>query len=117
MNFDVNLLLKVLLYAFYGVAGIQIFYYLFIFSRIIFVKRKKKEDGSTIPVTIVICAKNELENLQKNLPAILEQNYPNYEVIVVNDNSQDGSNNFLSHLKSQYAHLKVIDIFARKPHF
>ncbi len=110
MNFDVNLLLKVLLYAFYGVAGIQILYYLFIFSRILFAKRKKKEDGSTIPVTIVICAKNELENLQKNLPAILEQNYPNYEVIVVNDNSQDGSNNFLSHLKSQYAHLKVIDI-------
>ncbi len=110
MNFDFQLILNILLYAFYGVGGIQILYYSFFFSRIIFLKTKKKEDGNTPPVTVIICAKNELENLQKNLPSILEQNYPQYEVIVVNDNSQDGSNDFLSHLKSQYAHLKVIDI-------
>ena len=110
MNVDWKMILTSALYAFYGIAAIQIFDYLFFFSRIIFLKRKKKEDGNMPPVSIIICAKNELENLQKNLPSILEQNYPQYEVIVINDNSQDGSNDFLSHLKSQYAHLKVIDI-------
>ena len=109
-SIDWNIVLLGLLYAFFAVASIQVLYYLFFFSRFIFVKKKKANDGSTQPVSIIICAKNELENLQKNLPSILEQNYPQYEVIVVNDNSQDGSNDFLSHLKIQYPHLKVIDI-------
>ena len=112
MNFDINwnLALQILLYAFYGVAGIQGLYYLLFFNRIIFYKNKKNDDGNAVGVSIIICAKNELENLQKNLPAILEQNYPQYEVIVINDNSQDESNDYLSQLKSQYPHLKVTDI-------
>jgi cellulose synthase/poly-beta-1,6-N-acetylglucosamine synthase-like glycosyltransferase len=107
---DWNLVWLYTFYAFLGVASIQVIYYLFFFSRIIFVKKRKNEDSNSQPVSIIICAKNELENLQKNLPAILEQNYPQYEVILVNDNSQDGSNDLLSHLKAQYPHLKVIDI-------
>jgi cellulose synthase/poly-beta-1,6-N-acetylglucosamine synthase-like glycosyltransferase len=109
-SIDWNMVLLGLLYAFFAVAGIQVLYYLVFFSRFIFVKKKKANDGNTQPVSVIICAKNELENLQKNLPSILEQNYPQYEVIVINDNSQDGSNDFLSHLKIQYPHLKVIDI-------
>ncbi|MEN9522699.1 MAG: hypothetical protein RL065_1076 [Bacteroidota bacterium] len=109
-SIDWNMVLWGLLYAFFAITSIQVLYYLIFFSRFIFVKKKKANDGNAQPVTIIICAKNELENLQKNLPSILEQNYPSYEVIVVNDNSQDGSNDFLSHLKIQYPHLKVIDI-------
>ena len=36
---------------------------------------------------MIICAKNESENLKKNLPFILEQNYPDFEVIIVDDGS------------------------------
>jgi len=41
------------------------------------------------PVSVIIAAKNEAENLQKFLPGILEQDFPEFEVIVVNDGSKD----------------------------
>lgn len=40
-------------------------------------------------VSIVICARNEAENLQKNLGRILNQNYRSFEVLVVDDHSTD----------------------------
>lgn len=45
--------------------------------------------SSNQSVSVVICAKNEAANLQKNLPFILEQNYPNFEVIIVDDGSDE----------------------------
>ena len=69
-------------------ALIQIIYYLFIFSRFIFYKTIIKTNDQK-PVSIVICAKNEAENLEKYLPLILEQKYSKYEVVVVNDCSED----------------------------
>jgi len=41
------------------------------------------------PVSVIVYAKNESENLKRNLPSLLSQNYPDYEVIVINDGSTD----------------------------
>ncbi len=62
-----------------------------------FKKEKSKFQNLTITqsVTVIICAKNEAENLQKNLPFILNQNYPNFEVIIVDDNSSDNTNEII----------------------
>lgn len=57
------------------------------------------------PVSIVICASNQAANLRENLPLILEQDYPQFEVIVINDGPQDESEDYLTHLESQYTHL------------
>ena len=65
---------------------IQMIFYWAIFSRLAFY-RKKPKDNPLQPVSVVICAKNEYQNLLHNLPLVLEQDYPNYEVIVVNDAS------------------------------
>jgi poly-beta-1,6-N-acetyl-D-glucosamine synthase len=61
-------------------------------------------------VSVIIAARNEAENLQKHLPAFLEQDYPNYEVIVVNDCSYDDSADILMVLEARYKHLKVVTI-------
>ncbi len=58
-------------------------------------------------VSIVICAKNEAENLQNFLPAVLEQDYPLYEVIVVNDASEDNTAEVLARFALQYKHLRL----------
>ncbi len=52
-----------------------------------------KDDFSekNIPVSVVVCAKNEEENLDQNLPYILNQEYPDYEVVIVNDCSVDNT--------------------------
>lgn len=62
------------------------------------------------PVSVIICARNESENLAKFLPYILTQEYPSYEVIVVNDCSVDDSEDVLRVLQSQHENLKVLKL-------
>ncbi len=85
---------------------IQLFYYLFFYVRIITHKVKVKEDKK-FPVSIIICAKDEAENLENFLPSILEQNYPEFEVIVVNDGSLDETSDVLKRLNNKYKQLYV----------
>ncbi len=61
-----------------------------------------------LPISVIISARNEENNLKDNLPAILEQNYPDFEVIVVNDCSVDDSDLVLNELQKHYPHLKVV---------
>lgn len=63
------------------------------------------------PVSVIICARNEAQNLQQNLPAVLEQEYPCFEVVVVNDASVDESAQILKEFQKKHAHLKVVAIF------
>ncbi|WP_317040575.1 glycosyltransferase [Pedobacter psychrophilus] len=62
------------------------------------------------PVSVIICARNEAVNLQKYLPFILEQNHPNFEVVVVNDCSYDNSEDVLKVFTEKYKHLKIVKI-------
>jgi len=88
---------------------IQLFYYLFFYSRIIF-RRSKQRNMDKEPVSVIICARNEEKNLEKFLPSILTQDYPQYEVIVVNDCSEDESEFVLERFQKQYKHLRTTTI-------
>lgn len=57
------------------------------------------------PVSVIVYAKNESVNLKENLPLLLQQDYPVYEVIVVNDGSTDESEDVLSQLEVEYKNL------------
>jgi len=95
-----------ILYSFLLVTSIQIFYYLFFYSRI-FKKREKKEKQISLPVSIIVAAHNEEENLKKYLPLILEQDYPVFELIVINDRSEDNTDALLEYFKGKYTNLKT----------
>lgn len=56
-------------------------------------------------VSVIICARNESENLARFLPAVLKQKYPKFEVIVVNDGSTDESTDLLKKMTEQYPNL------------
>jgi glycosyltransferase involved in cell wall biosynthesis len=101
----------VLFYAFAAVSAIQIFYYLYFFSRIAFFKQKEKNQSLQHPVSVVICARDEDENLARNLPGVLVQAYPSTkEVVVVNDNSVDDSKYILQELKKTFKSLNVVEL-------
>ncbi len=94
----------------YGLAFlIQMVYYLGVYARIWFY-REKPDNSDLPPVSVVICARNEEANLEKNLPSVLEQDYPEYEVIVVNDGSTDDSDMVITRLQQKYEHLKTTEI-------
>lgn len=59
---------------------------------------------------MIIAARNEADNLYKNIELILNQDYPNFEVIVVNHQSQDDSKHLLMALQRVYKNLRVIEI-------
>ena len=88
---------------------IQLFYYLFIFSRLAFF-RSEKVSEEELPISVIICAKNERDNLLEFLPFYINQEYNNFEVIVVNDNSVDDSADVLKAFQLQYKALKVVNV-------
>jgi cellulose synthase/poly-beta-1,6-N-acetylglucosamine synthase-like glycosyltransferase len=110
-----NLLNLVVFCIFASTAAIQLFYYLFFYLAVN--SKKKSGNGSNKPpVSVIICARNEAENLNKFLPSVLEQDYSDYEVIVVNDCSEDNSYEILGKYLAKYPHLKISTV-NRDPKF
>ncbi|MBS1652241.1 MAG: glycosyltransferase [Bacteroidetes bacterium] len=62
------------------------------------------------PVSVIICAKNEDDNLTEFLPKILTQNYPNFEVIIVNDCSTDNTENVIDEFSKIFPNLRKSNI-------
>ncbi len=97
----------------FGVFGlsflIQLWYYLGYFSRLAFYK-KKEHAINTPPASIIICARNEDHNISDFLPKIFEQDYPNFEVVVVNDCSFDNTGDILKEFSKKHTNLKIVTI-------
>jgi cellulose synthase/poly-beta-1,6-N-acetylglucosamine synthase-like glycosyltransferase len=106
---------SILFYIFSGVAALHLFYVFYFFARLAFHRLVAPQPTELPPVSIIIAARNESENLYSNLPHLLEQDYPNFEVIVVNNQSIDDSAYLLSALKRQHKNLHVVEV-ARSQH-
>ena len=88
-------------------------YYFFFFSRLAFHKEQYATKDPE-PVSIIICARNEIKNLRKHIYSVLDQVYPVFQVVVVNDCSWDESDDFLKELEMQYSNLKVVTILEQE---
>jgi glycosyltransferase involved in cell wall biosynthesis len=77
---------------------------------IFFFKKQKSISTDSKGVSVVICAKNEESNLKAFLPLIIHQNYDIFEVIVINDRSEDNSHIYLQNLEKEYKFFKYIFI-------
>lgn len=89
---------------------IQLYYHLRFFSALSFSKISSDGTKQKVPVSVIIAARNESENLRKNLEYFLNQDYHDYEVIVVNDCSYDRSQEILEEFQKHYQHLKVVEL-------
>jgi len=89
---------------------VQLYYVLFVHLKLANAYVETAAETSKSPISIVVCARNEIANLEKYLPSLLNQNYPEFEVIVVNDRSWDGTEEFLEQLEKHYDNLKVVKI-------
>lgn len=91
-------MLNIVLIAFILATAFQVYCWLFLFRKLALQEDEKEETKNEVKqkkVSVIICARNEAENLKKNLPRILSQNYRSFEVVVVNDNSTDDTENIL----------------------
>ncbi len=102
------MMISVLFYVFVAVAIIQSLYYI-AFSSFAFSKPVKKEKNH-LPISVIICAKNEAETLKDTLPSIISQEYEKFEVILINDASSDHSLEIMKSFEETYSHVKVVDV-------
>lgn len=108
--------MDILFYLFLAATAIQLFYWLVVFAPFAF---NGKNNSSTVtaqqqPVSIIICAKNEAENLKKYLPFILSQKYTLFEIIVVDDNSEDDTAQVVKALQQENINLKYVFLSAEE---
>jgi glycosyltransferase involved in cell wall biosynthesis len=102
---------EIIFYCFASATAIQVFYFTWFFSRIAFYKEKERTKTQQHPVSVIICARDEDENLARNLPGVLVQTYrSSYEVVAVNHNSVDDSKYILQELKKTFKALNVIEL-------
>lgn len=95
--------------------ALQLLYWLLFFGRFVFSKKAERPYASDhAAVSVVICAHNEATNLRKNLPKVLMQDYPKFEVLVVDDASEDESFAVLTQMQEEYPHLRVERLVEKK---
>ena len=115
-------MITALLIAWLSMVSIQLIYILFVFSRTAFQQRFSRADGmaSRQPnppgITIVICARNELANLTALLPLVNDQNYPTFEVLVMDDRSTDSTADFLENDIADLTRVRFIRIDKEHEH-
>lgn len=66
--------------------------------------------GSWPRLSVLVAAKDEEGNIEHCLKGLLAQNYPNFEVIVVNDRSTDGTSAIIDRIAATDARVKAVHV-------
>lgn len=112
INFNFNSLSFILLLIFGIALIIQLVYHWAVFSKVAFYKRnaRPKLDEELEPASIVICARDSYEYLTELIPVLLNQDYPDYEIVVVNDCSDDETEEYLKDLERKESKIKPVQL-------
>lgn len=91
---------------------IQLFIHWIRFSRLAFYKRypRPKPDEALEPVSVVVCARDAYDQLTELIPTLLSQDYPQFEVVVVNDCSDDETEEYLKDLERREPRVKPVQL-------
>lgn len=99
----------ILLYIFIGLAVIQLTYYLGVFGQFAFAKAQQITP-KRIPISVIVCAKNEEENVVKYIPLLAEQNYPDFEIVLIDDASGDNTLEIFEQFEKQYPNVRLVKV-------
>lgn len=104
-----ELFLLILFYFFLAVVAVQVVYYLFIFGKFSFAKPQETKEKH-IPVSVIVCAKNEEENLKKLIPMLAKQDYQNFEIVIIDDASYDNTRFLVEEFQNEIPNLKLVKV-------
>lgn len=98
-----------LFYAFTFVSLLQVIFY-FIFLKNFALNRPLKPKHKNIAVSVIICAKNEAENLKSFLPSVIAQDYPDFEIVLIDDDSSDGTLEIMEAFVEKNKNIKLVKV-------
>lgn len=101
--------MEILVIVFFAAAILQIIYFIFFLIAFLNTKRQKPSPGNE-PVSVIVCAHDEEQNLRELIPMLVNQDYPAYEIIVIDDRSNDDTWSLLWEENQKHARLKIISI-------
>ncbi|WP_194851047.1 glycosyltransferase [Nonlabens antarcticus] len=83
--------------------------YYFYFSKVTSYKLENPKLNNT-PVSVIVCAKNEAENLKQLVPQLLNQNHPDFEIILINDASIDDTQYVIEAFEIQHHNIHMVQV-------
>jgi glycosyltransferase involved in cell wall biosynthesis len=102
-------MLTITFYFFIVIIAIQFSYYLFVFGKFAFAKAQKSTP-KRISISVIVCAKNEAENVVRFIPLLAEQDYPDYEIILIDDASSDNTLEIFEEFEKQYSNIRLVKV-------
>lgn len=107
---------EMIFYTFVMSAGVLLIFYFLVTVTFLRYKKPVRNTETQIGVSVIVCAKNEYENLVKLIPSLLSQNYPQFEVILVDDKSTDDTYEYAIELEQTEKQFKLKRIDATPDH-
>ena len=102
-------MLHAIFIAFLIVFSIQLTYYLFIFGKFSFSK-KTENNNQKPPISVIICTKNQEQNVLNYIPLLLNQNYPNFEIVLIDNASSDGTLDVFEEFEKNNSNIKLVKV-------
>ena len=102
----VTLLLTIFILA----IAFQLHFIFFVFTKISQYETPVNETRKPEGVSVIVCAWNELENLKSLLPLLNSQNYPTFEIIIMDDRSWDGTFDYLLTKCAEYHKVRFLRV-------
>ncbi|GGZ64038.1 glycosyltransferase [Mesonia mobilis] len=103
-------MLLIVFYCFVAVTAINVCYYFSFYSFLFAKPNSHLQAKVTTPISVIICAKNEGENLRENLPKILAQKYSEFELILINDASYDDTLEVMENFQLRDSRIVVVNV-------
>ncbi len=94
-----------------GAIVVLLFFHLVMFARLAF-GNLEVEPVRDLPISVVICARSEARTLESLIPLVMQQDHKEFEVVVVNDRSEDDTWEVLQWMKPLYPRLRPVNIQA-----
>jgi len=81
-------------------------------SCLLFAFRRKNDPAkrNAPPISIIVCAHDEFENVKTLVPLLLDQDYDDFEVIVVEDRSNDDTYDYLLQATKVHDKLRMVKV-------
>jgi len=96
----------------YLLAGIVVFNcaFLILFSKFVSHIPKVQQNEEIPPISMIVCAKNEADQIKEHISYWLDQDHPQYEIILINDASSDTTLEIMESYASKYPQIKIVDV-------
>ena len=88
---------------------IQFIFYVLIFGKLSFSKTEKFVTQNNA-ISVIVCAKNEADNVKKFIPILANQNYPNFEIVLIDDASSDDTLEIFEEFEKKYTNIRLVKV-------